>query len=401
MRRRILLLHRNDATGSATRHADSSGQAARRRRRGRRAAAEARRLRAAALRDAGSGRPQRPVRRRADRPGRGHHAEGNRLHPVPRPARPGVVLRRAGPAVDRLRARLRALGARLRRLHRPRRRHAGGRVPALELGPAHRGSIQPPAWSCGSTQPFPNHNGGPASCSAPTGCCTSASATAGPRATPIGTARTSRRCWARSCASTRGRTGGSRTRSRRRTRSSDQAGARPEIYSYGLRNPWRFSFDRLTGDLAIGDVGQNRFEEVDLVRRGAGQRRELRLVGLRGIRALQRGPAGTERGASGARLQPRQRLLVTGGYVVRDPSLESLYGRYLYGDYCAGQLRSFPAVPGKRATDDRPLGLEIPSLSSFGEDDAGRIYATSLERPRVSPRPGRLKLNPAASASVL
>jgi hypothetical protein len=59
--------------------------------------------------------------------------------------------------------------------------------------------------------------------------------------------------------------------------------------------------------------------------------------------------------------------------------LKSLYGRYLYGDFCSGQLRSFPAVPGKRATDDRPLGPEVPSLTSFGEDDAGRIYATSLD----------------------
>jgi hypothetical protein len=72
---------------------------------------------------------------------------------------------------------------------------------------------------------------------------------------------------------------------------------------------------------------------------------------------------------------------VTGGYVVRDRSLRSLYGRYVYGDYCAGELRSFPAVPGHRATDDRALGLEIPSLSSFGEDNSGHIYATSLEGP--------------------
>ena len=72
---------------------------------------------------------------------------------------------------------------------------------------------------------------------------------------------------------------------------------------------------------------------------------------------------------------------ITGGYVARDPRLPSLYGRYLYGDYCAGQLRSFTAKPGGPATDDRPLGLEVPTLSSFGEDNAGRLYATSLEGP--------------------
>jgi hypothetical protein len=70
---------------------------------------------------------------------------------------------------------------------------------------------------------------------------------------------------------------------------------------------------------------------------------------------------------------------VTGGYVVRDRSVPALYGRYVYGDFCNGDLRSFTAVPGKPATDDRPLGLQVPSLSSFGEDGAGHVYATSLE----------------------
>ena len=75
---------------------------------------------------------------------------------------------------------------------------------------------------------------------------------------------------------------------------------------------------------------------------------------------------------------------VTGGYVVRDPGLRSLYGRYLYGDYCAGQLRSFPAIkqPGEGpARGDRALGLEVPLLSSFGEDAAGHVYAVSLDGP--------------------
>ncbi len=65
-----------------------------------------------------------------------------------------------------------------------------------------------------------------------------------------------------------------------------RAGARPEIYSWGLRNPWRFSFDRKTGDIAIGDVGQEEVEEVDFRRCGAGARRELRLAGVRGDASL-------------------------------------------------------------------------------------------------------------------
>ncbi len=73
---------------------------------------------------------------------------------------------------------------------------------------------------------------------------------------------------------------------------------------------------------------------------------------------------------------------VTGGYVVRDPGLESLYGRYLYADFCAGQLRSFSADDAARtgiASDDRPLGVQVPSVSSFAEDSRGHLYATSLD----------------------
>jgi glucose/arabinose dehydrogenase len=161
----------------------------------------------------------------------------------------------------------------------------------------------------------------------------------------------------------------------------DRPDARPEIYSYGLRNPWRFSFDRLTDDLSIGDVGQDEFEEVDLVGRGEGRGANFGWSAYEGTARFnddQRAPNavppvlvyGHDSGCS-----------ITGGYVVRDPSLPTLYGRYLYGDFCAGQLHSFTARPDREATDDRPLGLQVPSLSSFGEDNAGHIYATSLEGP--------------------
>jgi glucose/arabinose dehydrogenase len=159
-----------------------------------------------------------------------------------------------------------------------------------------------------------------------------------------------------------------------------QAGARPEVYSYGLRNPWRFSFDRENGALTIGDVGQNTLEEVDYTPAGEARGANFGWSAFEGTERFnqdQQAPGavppiftyGRDEGCS-----------ITGGYVVRDPSLPSLVGRYLYGDYCAGELRSFvPSVAGARG--DRPLGLNVSGLSSFGEDAAGHIYAISLDGP--------------------
>ena len=157
-------------------------------------------------------------------------------------------------------------------------------------------------------------------------------------------------------------------------------GARGEVFAYGLRNPWRFSFDRETGDLLIGDVGGSMLEEVDLLTPEQAPGANLGWPAFEGTERLDEDlPAPghvepvltypTERGCS-----------ITGGYVVRDPGLPTLLGRYLYGDYCSGELRSFEPARG-RARGDRPLGLNVPGLSSFGEDSEGRIYATSLEGP--------------------
>jgi glucose/arabinose dehydrogenase len=157
-----------------------------------------------------------------------------------------------------------------------------------------------------------------------------------------------------------------------------RSGARPEIYSYGLRNPWRFSFDRATADLTIGDVGQNAVEEIDFVTRGRGRGANF------GWRVFE----GNRRNYSGESAPGHVRPVityglgggncaVTGGYVVRDRSLGSLYGRYVYGDYCGGILRAVTLRPG-RAIGNRSLGLRVPELSSFGEDAAGHVYATSL-----------------------
>jgi glucose/arabinose dehydrogenase len=162
----------------------------------------------------------------------------------------------------------------------------------------------------------------------------------------------------------------------------DRPGARPEVYSYGLRNPWRFSFDPPTGDLLVGDVGQNRFEEIDYVPRaeGAGAGANFGWSAFEGDAMMN-----PDQSAPG---HVRPVLVysldggcsVTGGYVVRDPSLPSLLGRYLYGDFCESELRSFVPARGE-ARGDRELGLTVPQLSSFGVDNAGHVYAASLDGP--------------------
>jgi glucose/arabinose dehydrogenase len=161
-----------------------------------------------------------------------------------------------------------------------------------------------------------------------------------------------------------------------------EADARPEIFAYGLRNPWRFSFDRIGGALSIGDVGQDAIEEIDLVtpRRARGAN-----FGWSAFEGEE--PFNEDQDAPNhippVLTYPLEggNCAVTGGYVVRDESLRSLYGRYLYGDFCAGELRSFIARPGEPAEDDRTLGVQVPQLSSFAEDGRGRIYATSLDGP--------------------
>jgi hypothetical protein len=158
-------------------------------------------------------------------------------------------------------------------------------------------------------------------------------------------------------------------------------GGAPEVWSFGLRNPFRFSFDRLTGDLLIGDVGQGSWEEVDFdpaPRSGAGVNwgwdcRE-------GAHAFE--PTGCpSSGLTDPIFEYPNPMpgpaAITGGYVVRDTGLPELNGRYLYADYYAGEIRSL--VPGFPASGERSEGVTVPGLSSFGEDACGGLYAASQE----------------------
>jgi glucose/arabinose dehydrogenase len=151
--------------------------------------------------------------------------------------------------------------------------------------------------------------------------------------------------------------------------------AAPEIYAYGLRNPYRFSFDRLTGDLLIGDVGGAAREEVDWVSaataRGANFGWACREGSVAGPRLEDCPvPGAIEPLFDYATGSPRA---VTGGFVVRDPSLSGLVGRYLYADYYDGEIRSLALTVG--APDDQTTGAILGGLASFGEDAAGRLFA--------------------------
>ena len=154
-------------------------------------------------------------------------------------------------------------------------------------------------------------------------------------------------------------------------------GARPEIWDYGLRNPWRFSFDVTTGDLWIGDVGQNAWEEIDVEPAGSGGGSNFGWNLLEGTHPFERRSApGTVppvfeyRNGDGS-------CAVTGGYVYRGEEIEGLTGAYVFADYCRGALEAFVPRDG-RATHVRALGPRVDALASFGEDADGELYVLSL-----------------------
>jgi len=161
-----------------------------------------------------------------------------------------------------------------------------------------------------------------------------------------------------------------------------RSGARPEIYSYGLRNPWRFSFDRSTGDLVIADVGQNAVEEVDFARKGQARGANYGWRPLEGNRRNFNEPAPGAVAPVLELLHSAGNCSITGGYVVRDKSVPALLGRYVYGDLCKGELRSVKLAPGSATGDEAIPGVgKVDQLSSFGEDARGRVYAVSLTGP--------------------
>jgi glucose/arabinose dehydrogenase len=161
----------------------------------------------------------------------------------------------------------------------------------------------------------------------------------------------------------------------------DVDGGPPEIVALGLRNPWRFSFDRDTGDLYVADVGAGRWEEVDyLARADVGTLVNLGWDVWEGREIKEDKPP-----------NPQGRLTfpvhvyghdsgcsITGGFVYRGTAIPELRGRYVFGDYCSGAVWSLRVEDGE-ATDVRREPVTVVGLSSFGEDAKGELYAAALD----------------------
>jgi glucose/arabinose dehydrogenase len=164
---------------------------------------------------------------------------------------------------------------------------------------------------------------------------------------------------------------------------------RDEIFSYGFRNPWRFSFNTKGPGapyIAIGDAGQDRFEEIDYERVSAASGANFGWDAFEGFAPYTGASSGTP--DPGGTTKPiftygthaDGNCTIIGGLVVHDRHLRGLRGRYLYSDFCAGNLRSLVPSPSG-AGKDRRVGLHIDSPSAFGEDNRGRVYVCSLEGP--------------------
>ena len=153
----------------------------------------------------------------------------------------------------------------------------------------------------------------------------------------------------------------------------ERPGARSEIYAYGLRNPWRFSFDRATGNLWAGDVGQNRWEEVDLIVAGGNYGWNI----MEGLECFEAAACDTG-GLQTPRAVYSTGVLgcsVTGGFVYRGPSMPELTGWYIFGDFCSGRVWAV------NTADDSPPVLLVNTglpITSFGELPDGELLALTF-----------------------
>ena len=173
-------------------------------------------------------------------------------------------------------------------------------------------------------------------------------------------------------------------------------GARGEIWAYGLRNPWRFSFDGETGNLWTGDVGQNAWEEIDVIRPGLNygwnvmEGAHCYLGGRTARQLLAAGPEGCDMTGLEkpiAEYRHDDGCSVTGGFIYRGQRLPSLYGAYVYGDFCSGKIWAL-RYDGTAVTEHLELVDSNLSISAFGRDQSGELYMLSFDNKiyRLGPR---------------
>lgn len=154
---------------------------------------------------------------------------------------------------------------------------------------------------------------------------------------------------------------------------------RKEIWAYGLRNPWKFTFDKVTGQMWAGDVGQNDYEEIDIIQRGLN-------YGWNVVEGTHCYPSHVET-CNQENLEPPiyeyprsgGNCSVTGGYVYRGSQMPSLYGAYIYGDFCSGRIWAL-WYDGTNVTENLELTKAPGRISSFGEDQDGEIYVLSFDK---------------------
>jgi glucose/arabinose dehydrogenase len=159
----------------------------------------------------------------------------------------------------------------------------------------------------------------------------------------------------------------------------DRPGARGEIWSYGFRNPWRFSFDRVTGDMWIGDVGDAKWEEVDMQPAGSHGGENYGWPYLEGTEC-----ADTAHCDDAGLVAPlvtyghNMNCAIMGGYVYRGPTVTAFTGSYLFGDLCTGGV--FTVVGGGQQGWTRvELSFQPIKISSFGEDPTGDVYVVDIQ----------------------
>lgn len=153
-----------------------------------------------------------------------------------------------------------------------------------------------------------------------------------------------------------------------------RSGARPEIWAYGLRNPWRFSFDRATGDLFVADVGQGQYEEVDYHPAAAGSGINYGWNLMEGFHCFAQGPPCTFGTLPVIEYSHSFGCSITGGFRYRGGTLPALAGAYIFADYCTGRM--WAASPDANGAWSATQVLDsTATITTFGEDPAGELYA--------------------------